>query len=123
MVMVEYLANPPTCSLGDLSSSLGGTDADVLAGDDCTFSNIARGVEGVEGDEIARTFSDSLGCCSSALGGTFASVAYAAGNVPAGSALLGLSGWLGGIGGLRGLSVLAGGVLAAEGEDKGDERD
>jgi hypothetical protein len=117
MAMVEYLANPPTCSLGDHSCPFGGTDADVLASDDCTFSNIARGVERVEGDEIACTFPDSLGCCSSALGGPFASVAYAAANVPAGSALLGLGGWLGCFGGLRGLSVLARGVLAAEGED------
>jgi hypothetical protein len=114
MAMVEYFANTPTCSLGDLSSSLGGTVADVLAGDDCTFSNIASSVKGVEGDEIARTFSDALGCGSSALGSSFACVAYAAAYVASGAALLGLGRWLGCCG-LR-LGILPKDTLATYGE-------
>jgi hypothetical protein len=113
--MVEYLANTPACSLGDFACSLGGADTDVLAGDDCTLSDIAGGVNGVEGDEIARTFPDTLGRCSGALGGAFANVSGAAAD---GAALLGLGGWLGcfsGLGGLR-LGVLAGGALDADGE-------
>lgn len=123
MAMVEYFANPPTCSLGDFACSLGGADTDVLAGDGCTLSDIAGGVDGVEGDEIARTFPDTLGRCSGAFGGTFANVSGAAADVAAGAALLGLGGWLGcfsGLGGLRlgglRLSILAGGALTAEDE-------
>jgi hypothetical protein len=118
MAMVEYLANTPACSLGNFACSLGGADTDVLAGDDCSFSDIAGGVNGVEGDEIARTFPDTLGRCSGALGGAFANVSGAAADVAAGAALLGLGGWLGcfsGLGGLR-LGVLAGGALDADGE-------
>jgi hypothetical protein len=116
MAMVEYFANTPTCSFGDFACSLGGTDANVFAGDDCTLSDIAGGVDGVEGDEIARTLPDTLGRCSGAFGGAFANVSGAAADVAAGAALLGLGGWLGCFGGLRGLSVLAGGVLTTEGE-------
>jgi hypothetical protein len=115
MVMVEYPANTPTCAFGNFACSLGGTNADVLAGDGCTLSDIAGGVEGVEGNEIARTFPDTLGRCSGAFGGPFANVSGAAANVTAGAALLGLGGRLGCFSGLRwlgGLSVLGRGVLA-----------
>jgi hypothetical protein len=111
MAMVEYLANPPARALGNLSCSLGCADTDVLAGDDRTLSDIAGGVDGVEGDEIARTFPDALGCCSGSLGGAFANVSGTAADVAAWAALLGLGGWLGcfsgrlgcfnGLGGLR----------------------
>jgi hypothetical protein len=60
MAMVEYLANAPTCALGYFACSLGGTDANVFAGDDCTLSDIASGVDGVEGDEIASTLAAPL---------------------------------------------------------------
>ena len=127
MAMVEYFANPPTCSLGNLASSLGRADANVLPGDDRALSDIACGVDGVEGDEIARTFSDPLGRCSGSLGGTFACVPDAATDVAAGAALLGLGGWLS-LGGwlgcfsrlsglwLGGLGILAGCPLATDGE-------
>jgi hypothetical protein len=119
MAMVKYLANTPTCTFGDLACSLGGANADVLASNGRTLSDIAGGVEGVEGDEIARTFPDSLGCCTGALGGSFADVSCAAANVAAGAALLRLGGRLGCVGRLRrglGLAALAAGVLAADGE-------
>ncbi len=80
MTMVEYPANTPTCAFGNFACSLGGTNADVLAGDGCTLSNIADGVDGVESNEIARTFPDSLGCGTGALGGSFADVSCAAAN-------------------------------------------
>jgi hypothetical protein len=118
MAMVEYLANPPACSLGDFACSLGCADTDVLAGDDRTLSYIAGGVDRVKGDEIARTFPDTLGRCSGALGSAFANVSGAASDVAAGAALLGLGGWLrcfSGLSGLR-LGILAGGALAADGE-------
>jgi hypothetical protein len=119
MAMVKYLANTPTCTFGDFSCSLGGANADVLASNGRTLSDIAGGVEGVEGDEIARTFPDSLGCGTGALGGSFADVSCAAADIAAGAALLRLGGRLGCVGRLRrglGLAVLAGGVLAADGE-------
>jgi hypothetical protein len=52
MTMVEYPANTPTCAFGNFACSLGGTNADVLAGDGCTLSNIADGVDGVESNEM-----------------------------------------------------------------------
>jgi len=122
VAMVEYFANAPACSLGDFACSLGCAGTDVLAGDDCTLADIAGGVDGVEGDEIARTFPDTLGRCSGALGGTFADVSGTAADVAARAALLGLGGWLGCFGGLR-LGILAGGVLDAEDEGQGEERD
>jgi hypothetical protein len=78
MAMVKYLANTPTCTFGDFACSLGGANADVLASNGRTLSDIAGGVEGVEGDEIARTFPDSFGCGTGALGGSFADVSCAA---------------------------------------------
>jgi hypothetical protein len=126
MAMVEYLANAPTCALGYFACSLGGTDANVFAGDDCTLSDIASGVDGVEGDEIASTFPNTLSRCSGTLGGPFADVSGTAADVAAGTALLGLGGRLGCFGRLRrglGLGVLAGGVLDADGEGQGEERD
>jgi hypothetical protein len=62
MVMVKYLANPATGALGDFACSLGGANADVFAGNGRAPSDIACCVYGVEGDEITRTFPDSLGC-------------------------------------------------------------
>ena len=122
MAMVEYLANAPTCALGYFACSLGGTDANVFAGDDCTLSDIASGVDGVEGDEIARTFPNTLGCCSGTLGGSFADVSGSATDVAAGAALLGLGCFCRLRRGLV-LGVLAGGVLDADGEGQGEERD
>ena len=123
MAMVEYLANTPACAFGDFASSLDGANADVLAGNGRTLSDIASGVEGVEGDEVDRAFSSSLGSGAGALGGPFADVSCTAANVATGAALLGLGlrlgGRLGCVGRLRrglGLAVLAGGVLAADGE-------
>jgi hypothetical protein len=116
MVMVEYPANPPACAFGNLACSLGSANADVLARDGCTFSNIAGRVERVQRNQIARTFPHTLGRCSSALGSPFANVSGAAAHVTAGAALLGLGRRLGCFGGRRGLglSVLARGILAAE---------
>jgi hypothetical protein len=123
MAMVKYLANTPACALGNFACSLGGANADVLAGNSRTLSDIACGVYEMEGDQIARAFSDSFGCGAGPLGGSFADVSCAAANVATGAALLGLGlrlgGRLGCVGRLRrglGLAVLAGGVLAADGE-------
>ena len=125
MAMVEYLANTPACAFGDFASSLDGANADVLAGNGRTLSDIASGVEGVEGDEVDRAFSSSLGSGAGALGGPFADVSCTAANVATGAAWPSLGGWLclGGwlrcVGSLRrglGLAVLAEGVLAAEDE-------
>jgi hypothetical protein len=126
MVMVKYLANPPACALGNFSCSLGCAYAHILAGNGRALSDIACGVYGVEGDEIARAFPDSLGRCAGPLGGSFADVSRAAANVATGAALLGLGLRLGGrlrrVRGL-GLAALAGSVLAVDGEGQGEERD
>jgi hypothetical protein len=127
MVVVEYSANTPACTLGDFACALGGANADVLAGDACTFAHVANGVNRVKGDKIARTFPNTLGGRSSALGSSFADVTGALADIATGAALLGLP--LGGgrrcVARLRrwlGLAVLAGGVLAPEDKCKCEQR-
>jgi hypothetical protein len=115
--MVEYPADTPACSFGNFAGSLGSANAYVLTGDSCTFSNIAGGVERVQRNQIARTFPDTLGRRTSALGSPFANVSSTAAYVTAGAALLGLGLRLRYFGGLLrrlGLSALAQGVRAAE---------
>jgi hypothetical protein len=90
MVMVKYPANPAACALGDFACSLGGANADVLAGNGRALADIACGVYRVKGDEITRTFPDSLGCGAGALGCSFADVSCTAANVATGTAR---SGW------------------------------
>jgi hypothetical protein len=90
MAMVEDFSDPATCSPGDFACALRGTDADVLAGDGCTFADVAGGVDGVEGDEIAGTFADALGCGSCSFGGAFADIAGSAADVTSGAAGFGL---------------------------------
>jgi hypothetical protein len=128
MVMVKYPANPPAGALGDFACSLGGANADVLAGNGRALSDIACGVYGVKGDKLTRTLPDALGCGACTLGCSFADVSCTAANVATGTALLGLglglrlSGRLGCVRGL-GLAVLAGSVLATDGECQAEERD
>jgi hypothetical protein len=127
MVVVKYLANPPTCAFGYFACSLGSANADVFAGADCALSDISGCVDGVEGDEIACSLPDSFGSGSCAPGCSFADVSCPATDVAAGAALfglwlslrlgLGLSGRLGCVGrwrrGLR-LAVLASSALNAD---------
>jgi hypothetical protein len=118
MAVVEDFADAATCALSDFACALGSADTDVLAGDTCTLADVAGGVEGVEGDEIAGTFADALGCGSCSLGSALADVSGSAADVTAGAAGLGLGLRLGG--GLRwggcGLVVLGGNALGADGE-------
>jgi hypothetical protein len=122
MAVVEDFADAATRPLGDLACALCGTDADVLASDACAFANVACGVHGVEGDEIAGAFADALGCLSGSLGGALADVAGSAADVTAGAAGLGLRRGLrlgGGLGwGGGGLGVLGAKVLDADGESE-----
>jgi hypothetical protein len=117
MAVVEDFADAATCALGDFACALGGANADVLAGDTCTLADVAGGVEGVEGDEIAGTFADALGCGSCSLGSALADVSGSAADVTAGAAGLGLwrglsLGWGLGWGGV----VLGGNARGANGE-------
>ena len=128
MVMVEYFANSPTCALGDFACALGGADADVFAGDGSAFADIASGVDWVKCDQVARTFSNTLGRRSSALGGSFADVSGTLTDVATWAALMGLllRSRLRRVGMLRrglGLAVLTGGVLAPDGKCECEERD
>jgi hypothetical protein len=128
MMVVEYFADSPTCALGDFTGALGGADADVLTGDGCTLAHIACGVEWVKRDKVARTFPNTLGCRSSALGGSFADVSGAPTDVATGAALMGLllGGRLRCAGRLRrglGLAALTGGVLATDGKCECEKRD
>jgi len=117
MAMVEDFADPATCSPGDFARALRGTDADVLAGDGCAFADVAGGVDGVEGDEIAGTFADALGCGSGSFGGAFADIAGSAADVTSGAAGLGLWRSLSLGGGLRSsVCGLGGSTLAADDE-------
>jgi hypothetical protein len=125
MVMMEDPANSPTCAFGNFACSLCGTNAHVLPGNGGTLADIAGGVDGVESNQVARTFADTLGRRSSAFCGSFADVSSTAANVSAGAALLGLrlGRRLGCVGGQRELSVLARSVLAAEDKGQGEKRD
>jgi hypothetical protein len=117
MAMVEDFADAATCSLGDFACALRGTDADVLAGDGCAFADVAGGVDGVEGDKIAGTFADALGCGSGSFGRAFADIASSAADVMARAAGLGLWRGLDLSGGLGwGGCGLGGNTLAANGE-------
>jgi hypothetical protein len=49
-MVVENFANAAACAFGNFACSLGGTDADVFAGNRCTLSNVAGGVQGMQGD-------------------------------------------------------------------------
>jgi hypothetical protein len=124
MVMMEYFANSPTCALGDFACALGGADADVLAGNGSAFAYIAGGVERVKCDKVARTFSNTLGRRTSALGGSFPDVAGASTDVATWATLMGLllGGWLRCVGMLR-LAVLTGSVTDADGKCENQERD
>ena len=127
MVMVENLANSTTCAFGDLARALGRADADVLAGDGCTFADIASRVDGVKGDKVARTFPNALSRRSSALGGSFADVSGALADLATWAALMGLllRGRLRCVSRLRrrwGRAALTAGVQAADGKCKCKER-
>jgi hypothetical protein len=128
MVMVEYFANTTTCSLDDFACALSGADAHVLASDGSAFGDIASGVEWVKCDKVARTFPNTLGRRSSALGGSFADVSSASTDVATGAALMGrlLGGRLRCVGMLRqwlGLAVLTRGLLAIDGKCECEESD
>jgi hypothetical protein len=140
MVMVEYFANTPACSLGDFARALGRANADILASSHCSFAHIASGVEWVKGDQVARTFPNPFGCRSGALGGSLADVSSPFTDLAAGAALLALllggrllgAGWRLGCGRLRcvrrlrrglGLALLTGYVLAVECKYEREEPD
>ena len=90
MTVVEDFADAATCALGDFACALGGTDADVLAGNTRAFANVPGSVEGVEGDEVARAFADAFGRSSSSFGGALSDVARSAADVTTGATGLGL---------------------------------
>jgi hypothetical protein len=126
-MMVEYLADSPTCARGDFACALGSAHADVLAGDGCTLTDIASGVERVKCDKISRTFSHALARSSSAFGGSFADISGAPADVATGAALMGLlhGGRLRRVRMLRrglGLAALTEGDLGADGKYKSEER-
>ena len=127
MVMVEDFANTPACALGDFACALGGAHANVLAGDGCTLAHIPSGIERVKGDQVDRTFPNTLGRRSSALGCSFADLPGAPADIATGAALLGLplGGGLRCVGWLRrwlGLAVLPAGVLAAKDKCQCEQR-
>jgi hypothetical protein len=128
MVVVEYFANTPTCTFGDIACALGGANTDVLARDGSAFADIACGFEWVKCDKVARTFSNTFGRCSSAFAGSLADVSRAPTDVSTGAVLMGLlfSGRLRCLSRLRrrlGLAVLTGCVLAAYGKCECEEHD
>jgi hypothetical protein len=125
MAVVEDFADAATCPFGDFACALRGADADIFSGYSCAFANVFRGSGGVEGDEIAGAFADTLGCRSGSLAGAFADVAGSAADVAAGAAGLGLVLVL--RGSLRRgrwvLRVLSANVLRGEDEGQCKERE
>jgi hypothetical protein len=91
MVMVKELANSPPCAHGDFACSLGHAHAHILARNRRAFSHIPGGVNGVQGDQIARAFSHSLGCRAGTLGRPFADIARTAAHLAPGAVFLILS--------------------------------
>jgi len=114
LVMVKYFADAVPRALGDFVCALSGTDADVLASVSCAFTDVACGLDGVKGDEIAGTFADALGCRSGSLGGALADIAGSAADFIASAVAWGRC--------LR-LGVLGENVLGADGKCQGEERD
>ena len=74
MGMVEYFANTPTSTFGNFARALGGTNADIFAGDACPLADTAGSVNRVKCDKIGRTLPNTFGRRSSPLGGSFADV-------------------------------------------------
>src|ERR1700677_68151 len=112
MAVMEDFADAAACALGDLACALGGTDADVFSAVTCAFADVFRGSGGVEGEKTAGAFADALGCLSGSFGGALADVSGPAAYITSGAAGLG---WGLGLGG-RGLGVLGGNALGADGE-------
>jgi len=122
--MVEDFANSPTGALGDFACALNSADADVLARHGCTLADITRSIERMKRDKIARTFPNTLGRRSSALGGSFTDVPGALADVATGAGLMGLplarslrigrQRCAGGLCRWLGLAVLTQGVLAPD---------
>lgn len=126
--MVEYFANSPTCALGNFACALGGAYAYVLARHGSSFRDIASRLDWVKRNKVARTFSNALGSCSSALSGSFANVSSAPAKVASRARFAGLlpGGRLRCTCRLRcglGLAVLTEGVLAVEGKCECQEHD
>jgi hypothetical protein len=113
MTVVEDLAYTSTCALGDFACALDCSDSHVFAGYSCALAYVARGVNGVECNEIAGAFANAFGCRSGSFGSAFADVAGSTSDVASGAAwlLLGLRAFGGGR-----LRSLAGGDLAADDE-------
>jgi hypothetical protein len=114
IAVVEDFADASTCALGDFACAFRGADSHVFSGDACALADVAGGVDGVEGDEIASAFADALACCSGSFGGVLADVAGSAADVTAGAAGLGL--WRGLSLGGWGLGILRVDALATDGE-------
>jgi hypothetical protein len=112
MAVVEDLADAATCALRDFACAFSRTDTNVFSGHTCALADVAGGVEGVEGDEVACAFADAFGCRSGSLGGALADVASSAAYVTAGGAGLGLWRSLSLCWGWSCLSALGVGVLA-----------
>ena len=149
MVMVKELANSPPCALGDFACSLGHAHAHILARNRRALSHIPGGLDWVQGDQIARAFSHSLGCRAGALGRPFADIASTAAHLAPGAVFLtlsvafslfslglGLRLRLGGLlrqrlrrllsgrlGSPCRLAVLAGGLQPAKSQGQGEKRD
>ena len=127
MVMVKYFPNTPASTLGDLACAFRGAYTDVLARHRTPFADIAGGVERVKCHKVACTFPNTLGCCSSTFGGSFADISGALTDVSTGTALMALprGGSLRCVGGLRcglGLAVLTGSTLDTDGKCECQER-
>lgn len=119
MVMMKQFANAPPGALGDFARALHSTDADVLARHGCALADITCGIERVKRDKVARTFPNTLGRRSSALGRSLADISSTPAHVSTRAAWMGLPlhgrlrrvrrlrGWLG-------LAALRRGVLAPD---------
>lgn len=88
MVMMKELANTPPRALGDFAGSLGRAHAHILACNRRAFPHIPGGIDGVQGDQIARAFSHSLGCRADTLGRPFADIARTAAHLAPGAVFL-----------------------------------
>jgi hypothetical protein len=112
--MVEDVADAAAGAFGDLAGAFGGAYSGVLGSDAYSFADAADAFHGVKRDDVGCALAGAFGYATGGFAGTFADVAGTAPDIATGGAGLGL-------GGRRGLLLLAVRGCGCEGHCAGDE--
>ena len=92
--MMEDFADAAPSAFGNFTRPLDRTNPDILARLARTLADILRRADGVQRDQITRTFADALGRLPGAFGGALADVPSTAAYIASGAAALRLRGRL-----------------------------